>query len=604
MLRIYVGRAPKAEAPLDGPPTSVPDAFLESQRVILVVEPYEDGIEYQIRIGDVILPSGRAFRTAVEWEQESYFDSARGRTVVTLWSRPLGTDDMQWRVRAQITGPVTPSKLTEDEFQTMVDDLASLSTGLVYDLVSKSLALVPRTTRSRTGNAIARSGQMELRLIEDTWARLGPAVAQIVRQPESGLQAQRQMRACTGEENLSPTELMRIVARGVDPRHRALRSAFTAEVEVVHQTLETRENRVIAAFLDLLLQRLRDCRARAEHEIALIEADRWFRDRAGSASLFHLVDEPRIATLHEAARRARATSRRIASLRRELPVSSAVQELLRLPITPVFANVPHYHAAWRIATDFMGRSAVTVEWPVEERAKPTWRMYEQWVFLQIVAAIRQCGFRMCRQREFIAGLGQGRFSADLQRGTEVEFPAHGGRKIVVRYEPWIFSRDIASARSDRLYRGTRGEVPWCPDVLIEVLDLDNSGRFGPVYAVAVDAKYSRRVTEKHLADVMKYAQIRALHSGESVVRQVWLALPIDGDVVPDDPGVEWTATGPTAPRTELITGSLGLRPIPSLEHSFRGSAISSTAASFVGGLLSYCDLEPLSQTRALDVRAA
>src|SRR5690606_15267648 len=154
-------------------------------------------------------------------------DSARGRTIITLWSRPLGADDMQWRVRAQVVGVVTPSKVTEDEFQTMVDNLASLSTGLVCDLVSKSLALVPSTTRNHTGNAIARSGQMELRLIEDTWARLGPAVAQIARQPESGLRVRRQMRACTGEENLSPSELMRLVARGVDPRCRGLQSSFT-----------------------------------------------------------------------------------------------------------------------------------------------------------------------------------------------------------------------------------------------------------------------------------------------------------------------------------------------------------------------------------------
>ncbi len=101
-LRVYVGKELAVAAPLDGGVVAASRVFDETQKIILVVEPYEDAVEYQIRIGDVVLSPGRAFRSAIEWEQATHLDSARGRTAITLWSRSAGVDGEAWQLRAQI----------------------------------------------------------------------------------------------------------------------------------------------------------------------------------------------------------------------------------------------------------------------------------------------------------------------------------------------------------------------------------------------------------------------------------------------------------------------------------------------------------------------
>ena len=60
----------------------------------------------------------------------------------------------------------------------------------------------------------------------------------------------------------------------------------------------------------------------------------------------------------------------------------------QLHITPIFKNVPIYHAIWHVLNANINRlslacptHAASGEWN-----KQTWRMYEQWVFLQIAAA--------------------------------------------------------------------------------------------------------------------------------------------------------------------------------------------------------------------------
>jgi hypothetical protein len=596
VFQVYVGPQLAMEAPLDHPNRQPGPTIEESQQVIFAMQPLEAGLEYSIAIGDHPLPTARVFRHAVEWAQEPHFESARGRTVVTVKSRPVGNQDRAWKRRAEIEFSVVPSKLTEDEYQRMLDDLAALAAGLVYDLVSKSVARLPGPGRRKSGRLLARVGQVELRLIENTWAQLADSLTRIVIQPETSLETVRQLRACTGSENFSPKDIERLAATGIDPRSWPRNRTFGIEVLATRLSIQTLENSVVAAFLDLLVTRLRDCQARAEREIEMIEDERRFRDVFGANSLYRLVDEPRIATLQDAVKRARSLVRQILAARMELPVRAGAATLHTLPLTPVFANVPHYYAFWRLASSFMGKSAITVEWPLEERTKPTWRMYEQWIFLQILAAIWELGFQGKSHSELIELVAKGRFSIDVDRGSGVEFLADAGRSIVVRYEPRIFALRDAVEAGDLIYRGMSGEVPWAPDVLIEVRSLNKDRVLQTDYAAVVDAKYTKKLTEQHTAGVIKYAQIRSITSKESIVRQIWIAMPDADAIVPEDPGIQWTPSGPTATRSELVVGKLCVRPAP--EGGLQGGEIpiANVARQFVAGLLGYCELSPAART--------
>src|SRR5690606_15431345 len=100
--------------------------------------------------------------------------------------------------------------------------------------------------------------------------------------------------------------------------------------------------------------------------------------------------------------------------------------------------------------------------------KPTWRMYEQWVLIQCLAALRATGLRSDPAEQLIREVGRSRFTLDFERGSEFLFHARDGRIIRVRYEPWIVTRADAAQIGESVYR-RGGSSEWSPDILIEVL---------------------------------------------------------------------------------------------------------------------------------------
>ena len=53
----------------------------------------------------------------------------------------------------------------------------------------------------------------------------------------------------------------------------------------------------------------------------------------------------------------------------------------------------------------------------------------------------------------------------------VMLQAAGGRLVRIRYEPYVFGRDLAVSRGDTVFKGMAGNSTWSPDVLVEVLVL-------------------------------------------------------------------------------------------------------------------------------------
>jgi hypothetical protein len=221
--------------------------------------------------------------------------------------------------------------------------------------------------------------------------------------------------------------------------------------------------------------------------------------------------------------------------------------------------------------EYLRRTTILLEHSLDERSKPTWRMYEQWVFLQIAAACEELGLRPSSHDSLFRRLGTHLFTVDLRRGTRLGFTAADGRVVLLRYEPWIFSRDIARRNAEAVFQGRDGEAPWSPDVLIEVFEPPAPG-LPPrlTLAIVVDAKYARRLEEHHWQDTGKYQMIRDTETGTQIVRQVWVAIPGEVDesgmVAFRDQSVSWTPEGPDRPlgASEFLQGVVSLSPDPSL----------------------------------------
>jgi hypothetical protein len=228
------------------------------------------------------------------------------------------------------------------------------------------------------------------------------------------------------------------------------------------------------------------------------------------------MDAPRVAKLEDAAATADVLVSEIRMARRSFPVLAATHGVRDASSSPVFRNIRHYHKAWRLMLGYLNSSAVVLDASTEERTKQTWRTYEQWVFLQLAAAFRRAGLQCSSQRDFVTALSRDRFTIDLQRGTRLVFVAPDDRRVVMRYEPWVFSRKVASDLGETVYQGSDSDVPWSPDMLLEFMRPIGDTRFGLEYAVVVDAKYVRQLRDTHREQCLKYMKIRSVETGEMI----------------------------------------------------------------------------------------
>lgn len=590
---INVRRTPVLSVALDDPamPATVPTVS-EMDACGFSVSMPEVDTEYQIRIGDETPDdaTGQDFGQMVLWKHAAYFESARGRVLVQLLSRDQ-VGSTEWRRRAQFVVNVLPAKLGEERYEAMFEDLRAVSVGLVFDLLSKSRL---KLGLSGIGALSSRPANAELAVLERLWASVSATLQQIAFQPMVGLRQTRERRLSWGSERLSEVGLRQLSAAGIDPRKANTPRPFYAVRDLLRETFDIAEHRTIVGFLRFLRDRVVDCARRAEEHVLAIQKERQFRDidQADGSNLFRDIDMPRMQRLQIASGRAKSLAERIRGAER-LDFLRGLEGELRVPYSPIFSNVLPYRRFRDEMLQYLGASLAILDEGVEERAKSTGRMYEQWILLQVLAALRECGLSPLSQEGLLTRSRRHRFTIDIERGTRVSFRCPDGRSVNVRYEPWIHPASLARSIHDTVYRGRSGENSWCPDVLIEVLT-ESGDRLTPArldYAIVIDAKYTARINQRHQDGVRKYNEIRSTDDDRPVVMQVWLAHPSEDGITPWDEAVEWTAVGPSRPHNEVVNGTLGIMP-PTAPPPNEGEApVNEVLLDFTKGVLAYLNIK-------------
>lgn len=563
----------------------------ELQMCTFSVEPSEPEQRYALKVGDEAADPRRddvpresageahLFPGAAHFEGGIYFESARGETIVTLLSLSTASDDA-WRPRARLLVRVVPSKIGEERYQAMYEALARLSRSFVEDLVSKSISRVGFGT-SDAGVRV-HSPQARLRSIERICTALAPPLASIQRSPSTVLQRKTIRRAVWGPENLRSRSLAELAESGFSFDRRDL--PMKASVPFLVESWDTPEHGMIKWFLVLVLTHLNECIADARANIEALTGD--FTMLSGFKDA-QLSIQQRIRSLEEAVASAEARRTQIRAFGSAPPLDS-VQPRPRFQRTPVFENVPPYRRTWDLMRSYTEESAVIVGSEIGERVKATWKMYEQWLFFQLAAAIRTLGFRCEEEFNVLQRKSRYRFTLDLDYGSRLSFRGRDGEIVSVTYQPKIFGYDVARHLGDTLFRGRSGQAPWTPDVIIEVFDREREPDkpLRVLHALVIDAKYSRKPTSRHWDSVGKYSEIRATASKAAVVKQVWIAYP--GNVPGIDPVDDWIKWGPegvTASADETVRGAISLIP-HTLKEPQAGDPISDEPAPILLEFLS------------------
>jgi hypothetical protein len=583
------------------------------------IEGREPDSEYSLWIGDINTGTSRQSTATTQgyacgiphgrfvlWDDGDYFEGARGIVWVRLANRTQGSDEA-WQERAELAVVVTSTKLSEDRYQTMYEQLRRLASGLVLDLVSKSL----RSVRL-VGTALplsCRSSIVELLILERLWPPIAASLNEIAADPVRKLKSTRVRMRCFGSERFGARSLTQMAASGRDPRRDHQSVPFVAEVQQIIESDDTVEHRVIRGFLEFLVRRVIECREDLNRHVQGITNDRRWRDRPmpGQPSLYQIEDVPRLARLREQLERTEQLRVQMAIALQIEPIRHA-QPVFRITDTPVFRNVEPYRRIQHEMTRYLTTGLVMIDDGFDERIKSTSKMYEQWVFLQLAAALRAVGLTCCSRRGLLHTSRMFRFTLDIDRGACVTFEAGPGRSVSLRYEPWIMPEQSAKQTAETVYRGRSGQSSWSPDILLEVLRTDEaSDRPSDVeYAVVIDAKYARAIRDHHWDSTNKYLEIRSTRKDRQVVRQLWLAYPgedVQKAISMRDPKLQWTETGPNCNKDEIVQGVLSLVPAVDVARSEEVAGWighpESTAVQFVSGLLNYLDILNRIPPRAL-----
>jgi len=556
----------------------------EDARISLELTPRILGREYRIMVGDSAFEPAHSGRRATEWgDQTLYFDSARGPTRLVLQEKQADSE-AAWQDVLNCEFLITPTKFNATAFDRMVEDLAKLASGLVFDLMAKSTVRINALCGREVTGISTRSPQAELALLTRIWDRLSVALGTVLQQPESRLTRRQQLRACQGHEAFSQMELVRLANRGIDLRRKETVRPFSANVDIISNSNDILENRIILRFLRLLANRTRVCQRRAREQIDQMNerVQHWLD--AGARSEVFDYERPHREKLESACDAAETILTQIASAIRGFGPLSDYQFERGIPETPLFRNVAHYHHIWMVMRQYLSQSIISLEIGAEERLKQTWRMYEQWVFLQLAEALRTVGLVCENAVDFLSALSRRRFTIDIQRDSLLIFRGIDGLKVILTYEPTVFRKEVAAKAGARVYSGIASDQPLAPDVLIEVLRPTPDGSHDLVYAVVVDAKYSRNPS-RYIEQCGKYQKIRHAGTDRTIVRQIWVAAPVDAGITPEDSAVVWTDDGPLVEVGEFVAGHFGM--IPVTDDLDDGNLLDSGAKRLICGILSH-----------------
>ena len=568
------------DIPRPGGPQSFP--IRETQRIGFAVENSESEDDFLISIGDQTLSNDlrHRLRREVQWELSPCLDGANGVTPIVLHQSSDG------RVLARANALVEPSKFSSQAYERMFEAITRISIELLLDLVTKSrLNLATSIYTPAQMSAMTVSARLELSRIRRFWRGFSGVLSQLLDSPVVKMQSHLAVRRHRPGERVGHETVRRLTASG-RPVKRAIQDGFLLALPTVTTTTDTIENRVIVGFIDLLRKRLLRSRAVAVREQKSVRAkmDNYVD---GDPALYNFVlkrEAPRISKLLESIELIDGLALEMSRAKQCFDISNFRQQssspLADLD-TPVFRNHPTYARAALSIRTFLTQTAMVVEQGGDEGAKGIETLYEQWVFFETCAALRVAGLSCISHKSLFEPISRNRFSVDVDRNAAVVFEAPDGRRVSVRYEPTILPQQAALG-IDTLYRGN-AQTPWTPDIVLEVLEQ----RTGPidyrlVYAVVIDAKYTKRYNlNRKLDEISRYQEIRSVATGKQIVRQVWVAAPVETMIMPRDETILWSAYGEVeADPADVILGSVGVDPATPEETT-------TTMTSFVLGILNH-----------------
>lgn len=569
----------------------------ESARVGFCLESPTPEAEYRIFVGDIPLgdllhsgdsPSGLLFGTQLLWHDYNYFESARGQTRVTLEAQTAVDSSGKWERVFECVIYVLPTKLGELTYQYMVEDLQAVSRSLLVDLYGKSTSL--HDIRYSSEGRKIHTREEELDSITWVLGRLEQLLLAIDKRPASCLKTSVMQKNYWGGERLSPTAVVQMTRRG-NFQGRGMRPHRWLD-NVRLESFDISEHRIIKAFLQLLIHRATRCNEVALRHIRQIVLEKPLRDiKFGSEpSLYEAVDRHKIHRLARAAGR----SKNIAARARVL----AELEFLR-DVPPQFGQVKggmfqrsgEYRGVWGIVQRFLLANATWYEGDeMSAVTKLTSRLFEQWCFLRIVDGFRLAGLELLGWNEVLRQSLWTMFVLDFDRGLAFEGMLSNNLHMRIRFEPWIRGDVSAAKANDTLCRGSKTDVAWSPDIVVECLKWQDD-KWVPIYGIVLDCKYSSNIQEHHWNETSKYLEIRSTATRKQVVRQLWLIAPGEmGSIQCEDPAVQFGINGPSCPPDESVRFLMLVRPQLAGNSNRPDSGIS-PFSEFAAGVISYVKRE-------------
>lgn len=539
----------------------------ETDRLTLVLTAPTEGHEYRLFIGDVPLADmvptpedagGVALGERIFWRELAYFESARGHTKILIEGQPQDAEVEAWVPVFSVSIYVLPSKLGEDRYQRMADDMQDLSRSLLVDLYGKSMQTYDLRV-AKEGRAY-RSPEQELESIASVLDRLGPLLTAIQQRPASRVITTRVKRDYWGAGRLTPTAVTWLSRRStaLSATERPL-PVITAEKA---ESFDIPEHRVMQALLQLLIRRANYCRRLARDHVKAITSEQHLRHiRLGAGpTIYESVDLPRIRRLEAAIRKAEQSSA-LAAAMGSLGFLRGVKSQFVAVHEGAFQRSPEYQAVLHIIRRFLLAHAVWLEGEeMSAVTKLTSRLFEQWCYLRIVEAFRACGLELGEWSDALRQNLRARFILDFDRGLKFEGSLGSELRLRFRYEPWILSQASAAKASETLYRGLSSDIAWCPDIVIECLSRQD-GQWRPVYGVVLDCKYTARVKAHHWTATTKYLEIRSSQTRRQVVKQLWLIAPaVQAGIRSEDPAVQFAESGPSCEPDEAVRFVLSVAP--------------------------------------------
>jgi hypothetical protein len=540
----------------------------ETEKVTFVLDPTPEHMEYQISIGDVPLSDlvsvpddagGRDIGGRLIWHGMGYFESARGRTLLLLEARPAETTTAVWKTVAVVDIYVLPTKLGDERYENMTEDLASISRGLLVDLYGKSRETYD--LRYAQEGRIYTSRETELASITDALDQFFPLLAAIQARPASRVVSEPCLQKYWGSERISPSTISAMSRSGISPQHANRPLLIRGRKKV--ESFDIPEHRVFHAFLKILAHRARYCARAARGHIDVLTSERHLRhiQRGNEPSLYERIDLPKIRRLEQAIDRAVAAMANAESL-------LALPFLARVPAELVavqgggFQRSPEYRQSLSVIRSFLLKNAIWYEGDeVSAITKLTSRLFEQWCYLKLVEAFRCCGLELREWTDVIRNNLASRFIIDFDRGLAFEGTLAPGLRLRFRYEPWILGKNSAVQAKETLCRGSANTVAWSPDIVLECLRW-TADAWKPIYVIVLDCKY--RIRNVSFDEISKYSEIRCTETMRQLVKQLWLITLPEPQTTPsinsEDPAILFEADGPTCDASETVRFRFSIQP--------------------------------------------